>query len=37
MTYVRLKKDFVALRNRFKSELGICVPNEYWVVEGSRR
>jgi SAM-dependent methyltransferase len=32
-----LKRDFVAFHNRFPTELGICVPREYWVVVGTRR
>jgi SAM-dependent methyltransferase len=33
----RLKRDFVAFHDCFATELGICVPRDYWVVVGTRR
>jgi SAM-dependent methyltransferase len=32
-----LKRDFVAFHEGFRTELGICVPREYWVTIGVRR
>lgn len=32
-----LKRDFVAFHDGFATELGICVPRDYWVVLGTRR
>ena len=32
-----LKRDFVAFHDGFATELGICVPREYWVTVGIRR
>lgn len=32
-----LKRDFVAFHDGFPTELGICVPREYWVTIGVRR
>lgn len=32
-----LKRDFVAFHDGFKTELGTCVPREYWVTIGVRR
>lgn len=32
-----LKRDFVAFHDSFPTELGICVPREYWVTLGTRR
>lgn len=32
-----LKRDFVAFHDSFPTELGICVPREYWVTLGVRR
>lgn len=32
-----LRQDFVAFHDGFRSELGICVPREYWVTHGVRR
>ncbi len=32
-----LKRDFVAFHDGFPTELGICVPREYWVTLGTRR
>lgn len=32
-----LKKDFIAFHDGFATELGICVPRDYWVVSGLRR
>lgn len=32
-----LKKDFIAFHEDFRSELGICVPRDYWVIYGARR
>ena len=31
-----LKRDFVAFHDGFSTELGICVPREYWVTLGVR-
>jgi len=36
-TRERLKQEFVAFHNGFGSELGICVPRDYWVIKGTRR
>jgi len=32
-----LRHDFVAFHDGFKTDLGICVPREYWVTVGIRR
>jgi SAM-dependent methyltransferase len=32
-----LKRDFVAFHDGFSTELGICVPREYWVTLGIRK
>jgi SAM-dependent methyltransferase len=32
-----LKRDFVAFHDGFATELGICVPRDYWVITGTRR
>ncbi len=32
-----LKRDFVAFHDAYASELGVCVPRDYWVVIGKRR
>ena len=32
-----LRRDFVAFHDAFPSELGICVPREYWVTVGIRK
>lgn len=32
-----LKRDFIAFHDRFRTDLGICVPREYWVTLGTRR
>jgi SAM-dependent methyltransferase len=32
-----LRRDFIAFHDGFKTELGICVPREYWVTLGVRR
>ncbi len=32
-----LKRDFIAFHHGFPTELGICVPREYWVTLGTRR
>jgi SAM-dependent methyltransferase len=32
-----LHRDFVAFHDGFKTDLGICVPREYWVTVGIRR
>lgn len=32
-----LKRDFIAFHDGFTTELGICVPREYWVTIGVRR
>jgi SAM-dependent methyltransferase len=32
-----LRRDFVAFHDGFATELGICVPREYWVTVGIRR
>jgi SAM-dependent methyltransferase len=32
-----LRRDFIAFHDGFASELGICVPREYWVTVGVRR
>jgi SAM-dependent methyltransferase len=31
-----LRADFIAFHNGFSTELGICVPREYWVTVGVR-
>ena len=33
----KLHRDFVAFHEGFKTDLGICVPREYWVTVGIRR
>ena len=32
-----LKRDFIAFHDGFRTDLGICVPREYWVTLGTRR
>lgn len=32
-----LKRDFIAFHDGFSTDLGICVPREYWVTIGVRR
>jgi SAM-dependent methyltransferase len=32
-----LRRDFVAFHDQFRTDLGICVPREYWVTIGVRR
>jgi SAM-dependent methyltransferase len=32
----KLRDDFVAFHDRFRTELGICVPREYWLTIGVR-
>ena len=32
-----LKRDFISFHEGFRTELGICVPRDYWVVYGTRR
>lgn len=32
-----LKRDFIAFHDGFPTELGICVPREYWLTIGVRR
>jgi hypothetical protein len=32
-----LKRDFVSFHDRFRTELGICVPREYLLTLGIRR
>ena len=32
-----LRQDFIAFHDRFPTELGICVPREYWVTIGIRK
>ncbi len=32
-----LKRDFIAFHDGFPTELGICVPREYWVTVGKRK
>lgn len=32
-----LERAFIAFHEAFKSELGICVPRDYWVIAGTRR
>ncbi len=32
-----LRRDFIAFHDGFKTNLGICVPREYWVTLGVRR
>lgn len=32
-----LRREFVAFHDGFATELGICVPRDYWVVVGTRR
>jgi SAM-dependent methyltransferase len=31
------RRDFIAFHDRFATELGICVPREYWLTVGVRR
>jgi hypothetical protein len=31
-----LREDFIAFHAGFPTELGICVPREYWVTVGVR-
>jgi SAM-dependent methyltransferase len=33
----RLKRDFVDFHDGFATELGVCVPRDYWVIVGKRR
>ncbi len=32
-----LRRDFIAFHDGFLTELGICVPREYWVTLGARK
>lgn len=32
-----LRRDFIAFHDGFPTELGICVPREYWLTVGVRR
>jgi SAM-dependent methyltransferase len=32
-----LRRDFIAFHDSFATELGICVPREYWVTFGVRK
>lgn len=32
-----LQRDFIAFHDGFRTDLGICVPREYWVTIGVRR
>jgi SAM-dependent methyltransferase len=32
-----LKRDFIAFHDGFPTDLGICVPREYWVTLGTRQ
>lgn len=32
-----LRRDFIAFHDGFRTDLGICVPREYWVTLGTRR
>lgn len=32
-----LRRDFIAFHEGFRTDLGICVPREYWVTVGTRR
>lgn len=32
-----LKQDWLAFHDGFATELGICVPRDYWIVVGTRR
>lgn len=32
-----LRRDFIAFHDGFQTDLGICVPREYWVTIGVRR
>jgi SAM-dependent methyltransferase len=32
-----LRRDFIAFHDGFSTELGICVPREYWITVGVRR
>ena len=32
-----LRRDFIAFHDSFPTELGICVPREYWLTVGVRR
>jgi len=32
-----LKHAWVAFHEKFKTEMGICVPRDYWIVRGIRR
>ena len=31
-----LREDFIAFHDGFPTELGICVPRDYWVTIGTR-
>jgi SAM-dependent methyltransferase len=31
-----LRADFIAFHNRFPTDVGICVPREYWLTVGTR-
>lgn len=33
----QLRKDFIAFHEGFATELGVCVPREYWLAVGVRR
>lgn len=33
----QLRRDFIAFHDSFATELGICVPREYWVTVGVRK
>jgi SAM-dependent methyltransferase len=32
-----LKQSWIAFHEQFKTEMGICVPRDYWIVRGIRR
>lgn len=34
---VELRRDFIAFHDGFPTDLGICVPREYWVTLGARK
>jgi len=32
-----LRRDFIAFHDGFPTEIGICVPREYWMTFGVKR
>ena len=32
-----LQDDFIAFHEGFRTELGICVPRDYWLTVGDRK